>query len=180
MTISEKIINFLRNRLAFTSTLNEMYRMRINRSSLRSSLSRMTKKGILKRIDDGIYKLEFLYRLFRHSKRIFDTHSRKPINKFDLDVEATSEGFVPYHLSISDVESVVNPHLEDETLYILSENGVYLIEERVDWKVTGSEWLDTTRATYKKTHEVEVILVNQTGKRYKFDGSFKVNEDEYG
>jgi len=179
MTIKEKIIEFLGKRLRFTANLMELYRMRINHSSLRSQLSRMVKDGSLRRIDQGVYQFIKLYRMFRHTKRIFDTHVKKPIRKFDLDVESTSEGFVPANLSIQELESVVNPHLEDETMNILSENGIYIPQERIDFQVIGSEWLEATRSTYKKTHDVELVLINNVGKRYKFEGYFRVMENEY-
>ena len=89
------------------------------KSSIRSSVYSMAKKGTIERLDAGVYLYEQVrYGKYRHAKRIYDTH--KPPNlvrhPYDIDLELTCEGFAPLWVDIQDVEDLVNPKLLERSL----------------------------------------------------------------
>jgi len=181
MTIADDIMRSISRSLNATATTMDLIDRLDNRKpgSVRSALSRLVKKGTLDRIERGVYRVKQLYRMLRHTKRIIETSSVSPLRDFDLDIETTSEGFVPTWKSLEEIEAVLNPKLIDETLAILNEEGVFLLEERVTFSIMGSEFLNQRAPRYDPKHEVEVVMVNNSGVRYVFRGSYNVRLKEY-
>lgn len=183
MTIALEIMKFLSRSLDFTSSTasiqDKIESIGYRPGSARSSLSSLVKGGALERIERGIYKIKELYREFRHTKRIKETHTKNPVRSYDLDVEATSEGLVPSWLSIRKIENILNPELIDETLTLLSEHGFFIAVEKVEFEIMGSEWLERIEGKFDPFHQVEVIVINNTGTRYLYHGGFNVRIKDF-
>lgn len=152
MKWTELVLTELRGALDFTLTTMDIYPLIdaitvSNKGAVRSALSRLAKKNIIERISRGTYRLLTLFRLFRHTKRVVETHRTKKQRSYNLDIEATSEGFVPVRADenriinvakfsktilarqaalkimeeiIKRVEKVINPKLIEETMRLLA------------------------------------------------------------
>ena len=181
MTIADEVMAYMARLLDYTASVSEL-RDRFPDmipGSLRSALSRLAKKGILDRVERGIYKVKQIYRMFRHTKRIVETSTKNPQRTWDLDVEATSEGLAPSWKSINEIEKILNPELIDATIEELSRHGFFLIEDRVTFEIKGSEWLDKREVKYNHIHDVEIIVINNVGSRYIYQTDFTVRLKEY-
>lgn len=150
-----------------------------NQGTIRATLSRLTKRGKIERIDRGLYLITAMYRMYRHAKRIYDTNKRDPVHAFDLDIELTCEGLAPSDLTISQVENVCNPKLLNRSLEMLDEEGVHLFEEIIEFNVVGTEDLNQTELNYNSLWQVEVKLVNNVGSHYTFNGFMDIAESEW-
>ena len=154
----------------------------LNRSSIRSAISRMKKDGQLVTVERGIYEIESKqYQLYSHSKRIKDTNSiKKKKHSYDIDIEMTIEGTANRALSHDQIDAVVNPVLVDRSLELLSEEGILLLEATTNFQVEGSEWkYDKLYKYYEPTWAVEVKMVNNVGAHYTFAGTVEINENEF-
>jgi len=150
MKWTELLLIELRKSLDFTLTTMDLYPLidaitKSNKGAVRSALSRLTKRNIIERIDRATYRLLTINRLFRHTKRVVETHRANPQRNFNLDIEATSQGFVPITASenaiinrakhsrlsrrsaisimneiIKRIEKIINPHLIEETMRLLA------------------------------------------------------------
>lgn len=181
MTLQDIILKTFERFGNNTLTNKEIYELNplLNKGSIRSALSRMKKKGILESAGRATVEIKNFYKKIRHAKRIFDTHKKNPQRAFDVDLELTCEGFAPMDLTLPQIEKVVNPKLLDRGLELLSENGMSLFEEIIDFSVIGTEELQETSNEYNDTWEVEVKLVNNSGTQYLFNGYMSVAESEY-
>lgn len=151
----------------------------LKKGSIRSALSRMVRKGVIDRISKGKYELqEFLYKRYRHAKRIYDTHKKNPLHNFDLDIELDCEGVAPADLTVKEIEDVVNPKLLDRGLEILDEEGIYLYEEIIDFSVVGTEMLQDKIKEYDSSWIVNVKMTTQSN-TYFFEGFMEVAESEW-
>jgi len=214
------VLDILRSALERTATTQEIYATMVEltdsqKGSIRSALSRLAKKGIISRIERGKYKLELFFRKFRHTKRVIETHVTRPQNKYDIDIESTSNGLVPvtsdedffitkflmskrvakalrkkFNFITSKFEAVINPLLIEESMRILASTdpshpifvGMTAGADKnfdVEWKISGSEFLDDTANKFDPLHEVEVKVTNKQGRIYFFDGGLFVNEDDF-
>ncbi len=181
MTISDLLVKTFEREGSNLLETHEFYdaNQLVSKSSIRSALSRMTKKGLIERIDRGLYEIKELFKKFRHAKRIFDTHKKNPTHEFDIDLEITCEGLAPHYMTPEQVGDIVNPMLLDRSLEILNDEGIFLFEEIIDFNVIGTEDLGQTSLTYDNLWMVEVKMVNNVGSQYMFDGSMYVNESEW-
>ncbi len=211
MRWQELVLTELRKSFDFTASTMELYPLidavsKNERGAARSALSRLTRKGIIERISRGTYRLLELFRLFRHTKRVVETHRKNAQRSYNLDIETTSEGFVPITAFenavinrakhsrfargaarkmeleiITRIEKIVNPQLIDETMRILATEGMFIgfgLTE-IEFNVTGSEFKRELSPEYDPNHDVEVILINDVGQRYVFVGNFHILEHEF-
>ena len=174
-------------------TLQDLYRKLpgINESSIRSALHRGRKDGEFERADEGVYFFDYenyedqlreeaeteipIFKLYRHAKRIIDTHKKSPARNYDLDIEMTCEGYAPVKWSIQEIDDIVNPKLVARSLEVLNINGIYLAASEINFIVIGSEWRDKTIKHLEREWDVEVKLVNNVGSQYTFKGEFYVH-----
>ncbi len=163
-------------------SLQEIYQLNqiLNRNSIRSSLRRAVKNKQIFRYKNGDFRFKKIeYQEFLHAKRIYDTYKSDVKHAFDLDLEFTCKGYAPNDLSISQIESIVNPKLLDAALLILNHEGIYLFEQIIEFRVTGSEWMTSKKREYDNTWYVEVKMINNVGVNYTFHGSFNVEKSEW-
>lgn len=137
------------------------------------------------------FKANAKYRTYRHSKRLIDTHSKNPQNRWDsakMDLELTCEGLAPIGASHNVVDSVVNPKMVAAALSELANNGILLVSGMRpgesafgynEWKVVGGEWLDTLAEKWERYWAVEIELINNVGKRYTFHTRFSVRVKDF-
>lgn len=131
------------------------------------------------------------YRMYRHSKRLIDTHSKNPKNRWDaskMDLELTCEGLAPLDANHNTVDAVVNPKMVSAALSELANNGMLLVSGMGpgdspfgynEWKVVGGEWLDVVAKTWDRYWAVEIELINNVGKRYTFHTRFAVRVKDF-
>lgn len=137
------------------------------------------------------FKITYKYRTYRHSKRLIDTHSKNPKNRWQkdkMDLELTCEGLAPMYADSNVVDSVVNPKMVTAALSELANNGMLLVSGTRpgdgvfgynEWKVVGGEWLDTFAKTWDRYWLVEIELINNVGKRYTFHTRFAVRVKDF-
>jgi len=137
------------------------------------------------------FKAVAKYRKYRHSKRLIDTHSKNPKNRWDnskMDLELTCEGLAPIQATHAQVDSVVNPKMVSRALAELANNGMLLVSGMKpgdgvfgynEWKVVGGEWLDQIEKTWDRYWAVEIELINNVGKRYTFHTRFAVRVKDF-
>lgn len=163
--------------------LHEIYRLNplVTKSSIRSAISRAVSKGQLEAVGDQVYFYDYkpTYQEFLHAKRIYDTNKQHAKHSFDIDLEMTCIGFAPVNLSIREIEDIVNPKLLDRSLEILDDEGIYLFEAIIDFRVTGSEWKNKKKETFDNNWIVEIKMVNNIGVHYIFTGNFYLEESEW-
>lgn len=181
MTLQDQLIQTYHSVGSNLLETHEFYQKNplLSKGSIRSALSRMRKKGIIERIDRGVYLLKEIYKRYRHAKRIYDTHKKNPGHDFDLDIEMTAEGLAPIDLTLKEIEDVVNPMLLDRGLEILDEEGIHLYEEMIDFVVVGTQELGGQTESYDSNWSVEVKVVNSSGEVYSFNGFMDVVESEW-
>lgn len=182
MTQVETILDLFRDALNFTLTLGELYEeAKFPHSSIRRVISILKKRGILERIDRGVYKFLRVYVEVLHTKRVIDTHTKDPKHRYDIDIEFTSTGYVPSSLSITQIEKILNPKLIEAGLEKLGEEGIFLPfeDDLITFKIMGTEIRDGRKSDYTKTHEVSIYMTNNVGVPYTFKTKFYVNESEF-
>lgn len=185
MAIRDYIVEYLREKgqPAGLIDLNELYEAfpLFKRSSIRSAVYSMERKEELDKLEPGLYSYEIaLYQGYSHSKRIAGTNSKKPQNRFkNVDIELTIEGVANTALSHEQIDDLVNPILVTESLLELSMNGILLIEEMTDFIIAGSEWKPQYYDKYNPYWEVEIKMVNNSGKHYVFHRRVRINETDF-
>ncbi len=194
MTIKELIIEWLTKQETpiVDFAVDELYKAfpLLNKSSIRSAVSRMKQKGEAERVDTGVYEVEIKvvkkkkkqYQLYLHTKRVEDTHQKNPKkHSWDIDVEMNILGTAPKWLSEDDIDLVVNPILVEKALELLSDGGVFIVESTTYFDVTGSEWRDEKLLNrYDPVWKVEVNLVNKYAVHYTFSKTTRIEENQFG
>lgn len=188
MSIKNKIIEVFNNEQSPFLTLDFIYDSLplYQKSSVRSALSRGVKKDIFQRVEKGVYFYDFEtiqeFVKYRHLKRIYDTHSKKPRNQWTdiMDAELSAEGYSPLEMTNEDIDALINPKLLEKGIDIMVSEGIYIYQEILDFNVQGSEKLDyDIIKIYDPTWNVEVKFTNNLGVQYLWTGNFEVMEHEW-
>lgn len=178
--ISTIVYDYLRSSFRHTASISDIVEdTGLNRKSVSNALSRGFLNGILDRVERGVYKYNKFYIEVLHTKRIIDTSTAKPIHEWDCDLEATAIGLAPNHLDIKDIERILNPKLIESVIEEIGDQGVMLIEERVNFSIMGTEIKDRTETRYDDTFDVTIDFTNNVGKKYLFKTKFKVRLQEW-
>ncbi|MDA8030377.1 MAG: type IV toxin-antitoxin system AbiEi family antitoxin domain-containing protein [Pirellulales bacterium] len=158
----------------------------LNKSSIRSALSRAVAAGAIQRIGRGTYQFVAKYVKVRIAKRIFDTHDPKPIRslrgkdgKLELDVEVTAEGWIPIALDPSQADQVVRDELLYQSIYILNKNLFGFDERLTEFEIEGMQRLNETSSRYDPKWNLEIKVVNKQARHYTYNGWFNIPLKKY-
>lgn len=159
--------------------LNRPHLIRTWRKLLKQKKIRLTKTG---------FYVTNKYRMYRHAKRLVDTHSVNPKNRWDsekMDLELTCEGTAPMRCTMAEVDAVVNPKMVTAALKALAREGIMLVGPGdvgfgfTDWNVTGSQWLGEVRKVHAPRWEVEIKFVNNVAAHYTWRTHFYARVKEF-
>lgn len=181
ITQRDKIISAISNALNRTMTLEELYKHfpEIPKPSVRRVVNTETKNKVLERVQKAVYKLKKFYNETLHTKRIKETKTVKPIHEWDADLEATAIGLTPNWVTISKIESILNPKLITAVIDKIGKEGIFLAEERVRFNIMGTEIKERTETRYNSRFDVTIDFVNNVGVEYQFKTHFYVDLEEW-
>lgn len=169
----------------------------INRSSFYRVMNKLEQFGIIQVDRSGRYNkytVIGLYRKFRYTLRIVETHKPKKRNTWGSkgeDVEATVEGYAPINMSADQIRALQRDKLYYSMRNVLTTKSppVLAIPERFisveDMEsrgISGVEFGEIVN-TYKKDFDVEVKFTNSQGKIYNrydgFDDKYQTSLEEW-
>lgn len=183
MSIKNEIIKLFQKEQSPFLILDDLYKAfpLYQKSSIRSALSRGKKAGIFDSPDKGVYfhDYEVEWKIYRHSKHIYDSHGEDVQREFDIDVEISCEGAAPTNLTMEQIDRIVNPKLLTRAVEIMQTQGIYLQEKDLDYNVMGSEWKDAVKEPSINEWDVEIRMINNLGSHYTFKGELYVRASEW-
>lgn len=182
MAIKDKILKILIDNPNISMSDLYTHFPSFSKSSVRSALSRGRRAGLFDRVDYGVYVTKKKkYKKVRIALRIKGTNKKKVQNKFkNVDVEMTSEGYVPSDLSYDEIIRKMDYDITDTGLFGLQKIGVYLDERYIDFDVYGIQELGLETNRYVPTWKQETIFSNtKYGRTYLEKDSYQKSLDEW-